>query len=237
MRKSGQTAALGRSVGRYVINDGIKPYIPEVGLKAWRGLRGTPTDPIAVQCAKFEAGYRDRNQLHRRLTGASRHDRRPKTSRQAHSDSLSSGMIQTALEVYARGCSEFGLEARFPFLDKRVVEFCLAIPGEQKVSKGYTRAVVRRALQGYLPDAIRLRSDKGNLGWSFKGGLKSRRDLVERTLESSAPFLSRYFDAARLRNLHDRNRNGTLADGELLDLFLAVILSAWHSRSSKGLMA
>ena len=74
-------------------------------------------------------------------------------------------MIQTALEVYARGCSEFGLEARFPFLDKRLVEFCLAIPGEQKVSEGYTRSVVRRALQGYLPNEIRLRSDKGNLGW------------------------------------------------------------------------
>ena len=154
----------------------------------------------------------------------------PKTSRQAHYASLVSGMIQTALEVYARGCSEFGLEARFPFLDKRLVEFCLAIPGEQKVSQGYTRSVVRRALQGYLPDAIRLRSDKGNLGWSFKGGLKSRRELVERTLESSGPFLSRYFDAARLRNLQDRYRKGALADGELLDLFLAVVLSAWHSR-------
>ncbi len=221
----------------FVVNYGIKPYIPEAGLKAWRGLRGHAGDPIAAQCALFEAGYRDRNELRGRLTGASRIDRVPKTSRQAHYASLVSGMIQTALEVYARGCSEFGLEARFPFLDTRLAEFCLAIPGEQKVSQGYTRSVVRRALQGYLPDAIRLRSDKGNLGWSFKGGLKSRRELVERTLESSAPFLSRYFDAARLRNLHERYRTGALADGELLDLFLAVVLSAWHSRSSNGLMA
>ena len=146
-------------------------------------------------------------------------------------------MIQTALEIYARGCSEFGVEARFPFLDKRVVEFCLAIPGEQKVSDGYARAIVRRALRGYLPEAVRLRSDKGNLSWSFTGGLRSRRDLVERTLQSSAPFLSRYLDAARLDNLHKGYRNGTLADDDLQDLFLAVVLSAWHSRGSVGLMA
>ena len=235
--KSARNAPRWRSLSWFVVNYGIKPYVPEAGMRAWRGMRGHSGDPIAAQCAMFEAGYRDRNQLQRRLTGASKLDRAPKTSRQVHCDSLVSGMIQTALEVYARGCSEFGLEARFPFLDKRLVEFCLAIPGEQKVSQGYTRSVVRRALQGYLPDAIRLRSDKGNLGWSFKGGLRSRRELVERTLESSAPFLSRYFDAARLRNLQDRYRKGALADGELLDLFLAVVLSAWHSRSSNRLTA
>ena len=127
----------------FVVNYGIKPYIPEAGMTAWRGLRGHAGDPITAQCALFEAGYRDRNQLRRRLTGASKIDRAPKTSRQVHYDSLVSGMIQTALEVYARGCSEFGLEARFPFLDTRLAEFCLAIPGEQKVSQGIY--AVRRA--------------------------------------------------------------------------------------------
>jgi asparagine synthase (glutamine-hydrolysing) len=141
-------------------------------------------------------------------------------------------MVQTALEVYSRGCGEFGVETRFPFLDKRLVEYCVAIPGEQKVSQGYTRAVVRRALQGYLPEAIRLRPDKGDLGWSFRGGFDFSRELVERTLESSGPFLSRYLDATRLHKLRDRYKNDSLVDEELLNLFLAVVLSAWHSQTA-----
>jgi asparagine synthase (glutamine-hydrolysing) len=225
------------SVGWFVLNFGLKPYLPEASLKAWRSLRGRSADPVAEQCAMFETGYRDRNGLPQRLRGSSRRDRVPRSSRQLHSESLGSGMIQTALEVYARGCSEFGLEARFPFLDKRLVEFCLAIPGEQKVNQGYTRAVVRRALRAYLPEAIRLRSGKANLGWSFKGGLRSRSDLIERTLESSTPFLVRYFDATRLRDLRERYGTGKLRDGELLDLFLAVILCAWHSRNGEVLAA
>jgi asparagine synthase (glutamine-hydrolysing) len=185
----------------------------------------------------FEPGYRDRNRLQQRLSGSSRRDRSPRTSRQVHFESLVSGTIQTALEVHARGCGEFGIEARFPFLDKRLVEFCLAIPGEQKVSEGYTRAVVRRALKDYLPEAVRLRPGKGNLGWSFKGGIRSRSDLIDSTLAASAPFLGRYFDGVRIREMHERYRKGTLRDGELLYLFLAVVLSVWHLRSVEKLAA
>ena len=225
------------SVGWFVVNFGLKPYLPQAGLNAWRNLRGPSTDPVAAQSAIFEAGYRDRNQLQQRLSTSRRRHRVPKVPRQVHHESLVSGLIETALEVHAHGCGEFRLETRFPFLDKRLVEFCLAIPGEQKVNQGYTRAVVRRALREYLPDAVRLRSGKGNLGWSFKGGLRSRSDLIERTFDQSAPFLGRYFDAARVRDLRDRCRKGTLRDGDLLDLFPAVVLSAWHARAVDRLAA
>jgi asparagine synthase (glutamine-hydrolysing) len=225
------------SVGWFVVNFGLKPYLPQAGLNAWRNLRGQSTDPVVAQSAIFEAGYRHRHQLQERITTSSRRHGVPKVPRQVHHESLVSGLIETALEVHAHGCGEFRLETRFPFLDKRLVEFCLAIPGEQKVNQGYTRAVVRRALREYLPDAVRLRYGKGNLGWSFKGGLKSRSDLIERTFEQSAPFLGRYFDFARVRDLRDRCRKGTLRDSDLLDLFPAVVLSAWHARAVDRLAA
>jgi len=233
--KSEHTGMHWNSVGWFVVNFGLKPYLPQAGLNAWRNLRHLPTDAVVAQSAIFEAGYRDRNHLQQRLRGPSR--RVPKASREVHHESLVSGLIETALEVHSHGCGEFRLESRFPFLDKRLVEFCLAIPGEQKVNQGYTRAVVRRALSDYLPDAVRLRVGKGNLGWSFKAGLRSRSDLIERTFEQSAPFLGRYFDAARIRDLRDRCRRGTLRDSDLLELFPAVVLSAWHARAASRLAA
>jgi asparagine synthase (glutamine-hydrolysing) len=232
IRISGRNVPLWRPLSRYIVNDSLKPYFPEPGLRAWRRFRNRRTDPSAAQCEIFQSDYCSRTQLRRRVAGAARHGRRLRSSRQSHSESLGCGMVQTALEVYSRGCGEFGVETRFPFLDKRLVEYCVAIPGEQKVSQGYTRAVVRRALQGYLPEAIRLRPDKGDLGWSFRGGFDFSRELVERTLESSGPFLSRYLDATRLHKLRDRYKNDSLVDEELLNLFLAVVLSAWHSQTA-----
>jgi asparagine synthase (glutamine-hydrolysing) len=47
-----------------------------------------------------------------------------------------------------------------PFLDKRVVEFCLSAPGRYKVRNGYRRYLVRMALNGILPRKIQWRTSK-----------------------------------------------------------------------------
>lgn len=47
-----------------------------------------------------------------------------------------------------------------PFLDKRVIEFCLAIPGDMKVKNGYKRYAIRSGMKGILPDEIRFRTTK-----------------------------------------------------------------------------
>jgi asparagine synthase (glutamine-hydrolysing) len=47
-----------------------------------------------------------------------------------------------------------------PLLDKRVLEFCLSAPPELKVRNGYTRNLVREALDGVLPPKIQWRTSK-----------------------------------------------------------------------------
>lgn len=48
----------------------------------------------------------------------------------------------------------------YPFLDKRVLEFCLAAPGNLKIRDGYQRYLIRGALAGILPEKIRWRTTK-----------------------------------------------------------------------------
>jgi len=48
----------------------------------------------------------------------------------------------------------------YPFLDKRVLEFCLAAPGHLKVRNGYQRYLIRGALSGILPEKIQWRTGK-----------------------------------------------------------------------------
>jgi asparagine synthase (glutamine-hydrolysing) len=52
------------------------------------------------------------------------------------------------------------LRRSFPLFDKRVMEFCLAVPGKYKVRNGYRRYLIRRALDGILPPRIQWRTTK-----------------------------------------------------------------------------
>lgn len=49
-----------------------------------------------------------------------------------------------------------GVAKRDPSRDKRVIEFCYRIPGEQYVKHGQERLLIRRSMEGILPDKVRL---------------------------------------------------------------------------------
>lgn len=63
-----------------------------------------------------------------------------------------------------RAAAAFGVENRTPFLDHRVVEFAFGLPMEQKIDGLTTKAIVRKAARGLVPDSIIDRPDKKGLG-------------------------------------------------------------------------
>jgi asparagine synthase (glutamine-hydrolysing) len=82
----------------------------------------------------------------------------------------------TQYSIWRRTMRTFALEPcpdtyyvdiRYPYLDRRLVEFALAIPLEQKVRLPETRSIVRRGLCGILPDAVRLRKTKSGPDEAF----------------------------------------------------------------------
>ena len=52
------------------------------------------------------------------------------------------------------------VESRLPFLDYRLAEFVMGLPEDFKLADATTKQVLRRGLQGVLPDRIRTRMDK-----------------------------------------------------------------------------
>lgn len=53
-----------------------------------------------------------------------------------------------------------GIAKRDPTRDKRVIEFCMRLPISQFVNNGQERSLIRRSLEGLLPDIIRLNYQK-----------------------------------------------------------------------------
>ena len=48
----------------------------------------------------------------------------------------------------------FSIESRLPFLDHRLVEFCLGLPDKYLISNGATKAALRESLRSILPASI-----------------------------------------------------------------------------------
>ncbi|MFN2399115.1 MAG: asparagine synthase-related protein, partial [Gemmatimonadaceae bacterium] len=111
--------------------------------------------------------------------------------------------------------------------DRRLVEFCLALPPEQKLNGGWTRVVLRRAMKGILPEGIQWRRGKADLSANFKRGLlHTDRNLVERLILDDGGILSGYVDSGSLRRAYDQlaSPSGTGPGGSV---WAAVTLWLW----------
>ncbi|MCB0232178.1 MAG: hypothetical protein KDH90_24180, partial [Anaerolineae bacterium] len=76
-----------------------------------------------------------------------------------------------------------GLEIAMPLWDRRLLEFVLAVPADQLGRPQQTRWVLRAAMTGLLPEAVRLRPGKTTFHPLFVVGLLRReRTTVERLL-------------------------------------------------------
>jgi asparagine synthase (glutamine-hydrolysing) len=53
------------------------------------------------------------------------------------------------------------LEARAPFLDRALVEYVAGLPDHYKINRGVTKAILRQAFDGMIPDAVKRGGKKG----------------------------------------------------------------------------
>lgn len=72
---------------------------------------------------------------------------------------LLSTHLPSLLRYEDRNSMTHSIEARTPFLDYRLVEFVFNLPTNYKMSRGYSKRILRESI-GMLPDKIRWRTDK-----------------------------------------------------------------------------
>lgn len=117
------------------------------------------------------------------------------------------------------------LELRSPFLDYRLVEFALRVPGSLKVGPEGDKLLLRRLLGRHLPHAVagrpkhlfRVPVDR----WLASGGPAT--PLLDRLLDEPAALTQR-LDPAVLRRLVDEHRSGAADHTRQLRLLIAIDL-------------
>lgn len=68
--------------------------------------------------------------------------------------------LEELLRYADRNSMAHGLEVRLPFLDHSLVEFAFALPPTMKINEGYTKWLLRKAMDQKLPAEITWRKDK-----------------------------------------------------------------------------
>ena len=137
--------------------------------------------------------------------------------------------LGAAAEMYGRLSSGFGMECRHPLLDRRLVEFCLSMPWDQKCRDGWSKYAMRRVAEKVLPHEVAWRPGWEEISWKFTA---ARSQLNREEELDTAPGFARDYSSLvsidkveqRVRRLH---RKEVEYDQELME-FLG--LARWLKR-------
>jgi asparagine synthase (glutamine-hydrolysing) len=90
-----------------------------------------------------------------------------------------------------------------PFLDKRIIEFCLALPADMKVRNGYQRYMIRAGMNGILPDAIRYRITKEPFSPDYHDRYNRQRQKAQAIINDTpkTPLIKEIVDLDKLEKM------------------------------------
>ncbi len=134
-------------------------------------------------------------------------------------DSLRTGMIPHLLNWEDRNSMACSIESRVPFLDHRLAELMFSLPNHQKISKGVTKIILRKALSDLLPEKILHRKDKKGFGtptdiWT-SGIMKTQiNDLIADPTFETRPYW-------KAKDIKKAYQNNLLAENELWKIITA----------------
>jgi len=136
------------------------------------------------------------------------------------------------LEMLDRVSSAFFIEPRYPYYDKRLVEFCYGIPNEIKFRFGWDRYIQRIAMDGILPPEIQWRYQKTNFNPVYEKNLLLESKLLEEMIYTDNKSIKDYVDVDILDDIYKKYVNGK-ADNNLISLWLSLILFLWLREINK----
>ncbi|MBN1663693.1 MAG: asparagine synthase (glutamine-hydrolyzing) [Deltaproteobacteria bacterium] len=113
--------------------------------------------------------------------------------------------LPTILREFDRYSMAHGVEVRSPFLDWRLVCYCLSLPSDAVLAGGQTKRILREAMRGHLPEPVRTRARKipfKSFGEWWRGSL---RTFVLDTVNSAGFLASEIWDGPAVRATAERS--------------------------------
>lgn len=128
---------------------------------------------------------------------------------------ISTAGLSALLRYEDRNSMAFGIEARVPFLDHRLVEAALLLPDRLKIGAGQRKIALSNAMRGIVPDSVLDRRDK--IAFAPPQGAWLRQ-AMPRLRRLGRPALSEelgYLKRGTIEDRADRFVDGSVANDEL----------------------
>jgi asparagine synthase (glutamine-hydrolysing) len=121
-------------------------------------------------------------------------------------------------------------EVRYPYLDRRLVEFLISIPTEQLLRPGQRRSLMRRALSGILPAGILQRKTKSGSSRYYSSALARLWTQLQEILKKPLVAECGYVDQRSLYDALVAAKSGNLPVC-FVRLFRVLALELWLRRA------
>lgn len=163
-----------------------------------------------------------------------------KDPKELHYDLITTCLHQGILEMTDRMAAAFSVEQRHPFFDKRLVEFCYALPTKMKYQNGWSRYVLRKAMEDILPEEVCWRFFKQDYLPPLQKNLFSEKILDEVVCSK---ILEDYVDAEKFKEVYGSFKSQYETKGgptsvkdvtDSVDVWLVTVLYAWCVKIRKS---
>lgn len=162
-----------------------------------------------------------------------------RTAKELHYFLIVQSAHQKVLELIDSLSSAFSIENRYPFFDKRLIEFCYGIPTEQKFKYGWDRSILRRAMTGYLPEEIQRRTQKKHLtSVTELNLLKYEKKYLDDIIDNKTDILRTFLDPTDIQKIYERykTRSSDYQRSDAWDIWNVVTFTMWLEKN-KNLMS
>jgi len=176
-------------------------------LRVGRGLARLAGRPINSGAGQglITAAFADVTGVVERHRAAAAARNRFTSEAEQHALVLNGPIPSHALETLDRAAAHAGVEPRYPFWDKRLVELCLSMKPEDKIRDGRTRHTLRQAMEDVLPRSIQRRTDKFDFTRTLARAMQAHNDdLIRDALADTSGRLGAMIDLARVRSAYQR---------------------------------
>ncbi len=120
-------------------------------------------------------------------------------------DALLDGRSSQAVALETANAARAGIELRRPYRDRRLVELCLGLPAHLVFRPGWLKWILRQAMAGILPEAVRRRRHGSSLFPLCRRGLVEREAATaDALLQSPIAIWPRYVRADWLAAAYPR---------------------------------
>ena len=186
-------AGLFSSVGKYY----LKPWLPQVVLTAIRNNHAPEVPSWIDKQFAQRINLRDRMNIHSSDTPFAR-ARTADADRAVLYGTVNALWSSHAFEIMDREDARVGVEARNPFMDRRIVELMFAFPHRQRQRGKVAKIILREAMRSSLPEKVRTRLDKADFMHFFVDALR----LVGQDFESSSSLMQGWLQTSEVKRMH-----------------------------------